>query len=467
MEKPEPAQTEIMRRRAHDSDSTALKRCLSLWEIVVYGVGLILGAGIYVLVGSAAGIAGNMLWLSFVSAAIIAGFTALSYAELSAMYPRAAAEYVYAREAFGSAALAWIIGFMGVMLGFTTASAVAVGFAQYLVRFLPVPVPASALLLIVAVSWLSYRGIKQSARFNAVATAIEVGGLAIIVLVGGYFIIRGDIPLADLWAFPVESDATLDLFLPVVSAGALIFFAYIGFEDIANIAEEAEDPRRVLPKAFIYSLVISTVIYVLVAVVAVSVVPYQDLATSGQPLSSVMERLVGFVAPEVLAVIALFATANTVLITLIVCARMIYGMADHGSLPLALARVHPQRKTPWVAVWAVGIITALFLLFEEVEVLASISDVGIFILFFFVNLSNIVLRFRYPDLERPWRMPLNIGQFPLLSALGAVSCLGMLATINHPVEFLGGTYSSLYAGLVVFALAVPLYFILGRRGTRT
>ncbi len=439
-----------------------LRRCLSLWEIVVYGVGLILGAGIYVLIGAAAGIAGNMLWLAFVCAAVVAGFTALSYAELAALFPRAGAEFVYTREAFGSAGLAWIIGFCATVVGFTTASAVAIGFAEYLSRYLAMPTVLGALLLIVAMSWVSYRGIKESARFNAVATSIEVGGLALIVATGGIALLEGDIALADLSAFPVESDDALERWLPIASAGALIFFAYMGFEDIANIAEEAQSPERVLPRAFILALVISTAIYVLVAIVAVSVVPYQELAASQQPLALLMERLVGNVAPELLTVIALFATANTVLITLIVSARMLYGMADNRSLPAALARVHSRRNTPWVAVLVVAAVTASFLLFEELEVLASISDVGIFILFFFVNASNVVLRFRRPQLPRPWRAPVNIGRFPVLSALGAVSCLALLASISHPVSVFGREISSLWLGLGVFSLAVPLYLLVGR-----
>lgn len=442
---------------------TKLKRCLSLWEIVTYGVGLILGAGIYVLIGSAAGIAGNMLWLSFVCAAIAAGFTAFSYAELAALFPRASAEYVYTRQTFGYEGLAWVVGFIGITLGFTTASAVAIGFGRYVTRFISIDIVLAALALIVLASWLSYRGIKQSARFNALATAIEIGGLLMVILVGGYFIVKGDAHLANLFSPPVDSSSIASQYLPIVSAGALIFFAYMGFEDIANIAEEAKQPSKILPKAFIYSLIISTVIYILVAVVSVSIVPFQELAQAAQPLSLVMEKLVGTTASDIVAAIALFATANTVLITLIVAARMLYGMADQGSLPALLGMVHKTRRTPWIAVIVVAVVTTSFLFFEHVEILASISDVGVFILFFVVNICNIALRFTQPDLSRPWRTPINIGSFPVLSAFGAISCLGMLVTINHPVEIFGTTISSLYIGLLIFSLAIPLYLVIGKK----
>jgi len=442
--------------------TTGLKRCLKLHEIVIYGVGLILGAGIYVLIGSAAGIAGNMLWLSFLLAAGVASFTAASYAELSAMFPQAAAEYVYARAAIPWRGFAWIFGFVAIIIGFTTASAVAVGFAHYLALFVPLDKTLLAAGLIVVMTFVSFWGIKESARFNAVATSIEVGGLLLLIVIGGYFIIAGHIPLANLTEFPPIASPDASAWLPVVSAGALIFFAYMGFEDIANIAEEAQNPSQTLPRAFLYALVISTVIYVLVAIVAVSVVPFSELAASEQPLSLIMGTLVGGRASDAIAVIALFATANTVLITLIVCARMMYGMAKSSSLPAALARVHRRRQTPYVAAILVGLISIGFLFFKEIEILASISDVGIFLLFLVVNLSNIILRYRRPDLERPWRGILNIGRMPLLSLLGAISCVLMLFTINHPVHIGDIQFSSLLLGLAIFAAAIPLYFVLDR-----
>jgi APA family basic amino acid/polyamine antiporter len=163
-----------------------------------------------------------------------------------------------------------------------------------------------------------------------------------------------------------------------------------------------------------------------------------------------------------IAVVALFATANTVLITLIVCARMMYGMAKSSSLPASLAKVHKQRQTPYIGVILVGLVSIGFLFFKEIEILASISDVGIFLLFLVVNLSNIGLRYRRPDLNRPWHGPLNIGRMPLLSLLGAISCILMLFSINHPVTIAGIQFSSLLLGLAIFGAAIPLYFLLDR-----
>jgi APA family basic amino acid/polyamine antiporter len=439
-----------------------LKRCLKLHEIVIYGVGLILGAGIYVLIGSAAGMAGNMLWLSFLLAAGVASFTAVSYAELSALFPEAAAEYVFARAAFKWRGLAWIFGFVAIIIGFTTASAVAIGFAHYLALFVPLDKTLLAAGLICVMTFVNFWGIKESARFNALATGIEIGGLLLIIVAGGYLILIGHIPLANLAELPPLVSPDAPVWLPVVSAGALIFFAYMGFEDIANIAEEAQNPSQTLPRAFLYALLISSVIYVLVAIVAVSAVPFSELAVSDQPLSLIMEVLIGGRSPEWIAVIALFATANTVLITLIVCARMMYGMAKSSALPASLAKVHKQRQTPYIGVILVGLVSIGFLFFKDIEILASISDVGIFLLFLVVNLSNIVLRYRRADLNRPWRGPLNIGRMPLLSLLGLISCILMLFSINHPVTIAGVQFSSLLLGLAIFGVAIPLYFLLDR-----
>ncbi len=442
--------------------ATELKRCLSLTEIAIYGVGLILGAGIYVLVGSAAGIAGNMLWLAFLLAALVASFTALSYAELSAMYPRAGAEYIFAKEAFGWNSVAWVIGFIAIIIGFTTASAVAVGFAQYLAYFVPLDKTLLAAGLIVVMTGINYWGIKESARFNVLASSIEVGGLLLVIFVGGYYISAGEIPIANLFELPRLTHSEGGSLLPLISAAALIFFAFMGFEDIANIAEEAANPSQTLPKAFIYALLISTVIYMLVAIIVVSVIPFAELAASKQPLSLVMESLIGGVAPELIALIALFATANTVLITLIVCARMMYGMARSGSLPAPLARVQAKRRTPHFAIGLTAVFSIMFLFFKEIEVLASIADVGIFVLFLVVNLSNIILRYKRAELVRPWRAPFNIGRMPMASLFGVISCLVMLLHINHPVHIGDKTASSLLVGLVIFALSVPLYFMVGK-----
>ncbi|MBN2127838.1 MAG: amino acid permease [Candidatus Diapherotrites archaeon] len=440
-----------------------LKRCLTLFELTLYGVGLILGAGIYVLIGTVAGIAGNMAWLSFITAAVVAAFTALSYAELSSLFPESAAEFLYVKKAFKSDFLAWLIGFVALFSLVAGIATVAVGFAKYFSLFFALEFIVIAFGLIIVLGVINFWGIKESAKFNVFSTLIEAGGLLLVVLVGGYFIFSGDIPLADLFVLPFTPSNAMDFFPPIFSAAALIFFAYLGFEDLAKLSDEAQNPEKNIPKAFIYSLIISTILYILVAVVVVSVIPFNELAASPQPLSLVLNSLIGGFSAELIAVIALFATANTVLAMLIAGSRMLYGMAEEKSMPSVLSRVHSKRRTPWIAIIVISVFSILFLAFGKIEILASLTDFGIFVLFFFVNLSAIILRFKLPELKRPWKMPFNIGKIPLLSVLGCISCIALLSSLNHPVNFFGMELSALIIGTIVCFAGIPLYFLIGKK----
>jgi basic amino acid/polyamine antiporter, APA family len=441
---------------------TKLKRCLSLFEVVVYGVGLIVGAGIYVLIGSASGIAGNTVWLSFVLASIIAGFTALSYSELSALFPRAAAEFIYVKEAFNKNSLAWIMGFIAILTGIVSVGTVSIGFAKYFVFFFDLPFWLIGLSLLGFLTFLNFWGIKESAKFNVVSTFITLSGLLLIILAGIYFIFLGKINLVNLFDFPIKSNNLIEMISPITGAAALIFFAYLGFEDMANIAEETNNPTKTLPKAFFLTLIISTLFYVLISIIAVSVIPFNELALAEQPLSLVAETLLGEVSGALIALIALFATASTVLIMLIVGARMIYGMSEENSLPKIFSKVHSKRKTPWVAILVFSLISLIFLFIQNIEVTAALTDIGIFTLFFFVNASAIMLRFTQPNLKREWKIPFNIGKIPLLSVLGALSCLIMIFSLNHPVHLFGFELSSLMLSIIVFGSAIPLYFLIGK-----
>ncbi len=440
-----------------------MKRCLSLFDVTIYGVGLILGAGIYVLIGEAAGLAGNTLWISFILAAFISSFTALSYAELSALFPQAAAEFVFVKKAFNSEALAWIIGFIALVTGIPAVSAVAIGFANYFHLFVPFPLWFIAICLISLLALLNFFGIKESAKFNLISTIIEAGGLILIILVGGFFILTGKIPLINLFDFPIHSTNPLEVFSPIIAATGLVFFAFIGFEDIANIAEETSDASKVLPKAFIYSLGFSALLYVLIAIISVSVIPFNELALAKQPLSLVLHSLIGGFSNQLIAVIALFATANTVLVMLIVGSRMMYGMAKNNSFPKIFSTLHSKTRTPWVSILVFSLISMFFVFFKSIGFLAAVTNIGIFILFFFVNLSAIVLRFSKTNFERPWKMPLNIGKIPLLSVFGALSSLIMIFSLNQSIDFFGLKTSSLIIALIVFGSSIPLYYLIGRK----
>ncbi len=386
-----------------------LKRSLGLWEIVFYGVGVIVGAGIYALIGKTAGLAGNMAWLSFVLAALIASFTGLSFCELSSMFPKSASEFVYVKKAFGRT---WgeIIGIITVFVCLVAAAAVAKAFDGYFAQFFSTSIPMD-LVLIVLLSVLSFLGIKKSLEMNILFTLVTIGGLLIIIFLG-----LGHLGAVDY----TQANQSLD---GVFSATALIFFAYLGFEDIVNLGEEAKEPKKNIPLAIIITLAVTTLIYTLTALVSVSVVSYGALASSEAPLALVAESLLG--SGALLSVIALFATTNTILVLLIVGSRMLYGMSKGRVLPSVLSRVHAKRGTPWVAVALIGVMALVLSHLGNMYILASWTNVFAFTIFAATNLALIRLRYSHPG-KRPFRVPLNIGRFPILAFLGLVSSLFML-----------------------------------------
>ena len=401
-----------------------LKRRVSLFGVTVYGVGNVLGAGIYALIGEVVGITGNLSWLAFVLASITGALTGLSYAELSAMYSKSAAEFVYTEEAFKIRILSFLLGWVIIFSGILSAATVALGFANYLAALFEVPsiilTVIFAALLIVILSLVNFIGIKASTWTNILFTFIEAAGLILIIIIGiPHF---GSVNYLEL---PIGGSFTV-----IFPAVALIFFAYIGFEDIANIAEEVKNPAKNLPKAIIYSIIITTVLYCLTAISVVSILPYSEIADSPAPLNSVTTAVLGPIGGLIMSFIALFATANTVLIMMIVTSRMMYGMARDKALPEGLSKVSQKYRTPALAVLITMILTMIPLFFGDISIVANATVFGVLITFFMVNLSLIALRRKKPDLERPFKLKPNIGWIPIIALLGCIVCFGLLFTFN-------------------------------------
>ena len=417
-----------------------LKRGIGLFEATVYGIGVILGAGIYVIIGPGAGLAGNAVWLSFIFAAIIASFTGLSYAELSSMHPKEAAEYVYTRKAFRRESLSFVIEWIMIVSLIIAAAAVSLGFAGYFVKIfgsemLLIPV---AVALIGILSLINFLGIKESARFNIIATMIEFFGLVIIIVLGLSFIGSPDI---NYFEAPEG--------LPgIMGATALIFFAFIRFDEIANISEETRNAPKTVPKALMIALIISTILYVLVAISAVSIAGWETLSHSGAPLTDVAVHAIGPDILIIMSVIAMFATGNTVLIMLIVLSRMLYGMSNQKSLPPILSKIHNTRRTPYISVFLVMVFAMLFVTIGNIKTVATLTDIGIFIAYFFVNLSLIGVRLKSKEVKASFRSPINIGNFPILAALGAVTCFVMFFFFE-PIMLLAET-AIIVLGYVVY-----------------
>ncbi|MGQ9718685.1 MAG: APC family permease [Nitrososphaerales archaeon] len=395
-------------------NSGPLRRDVGFAGAVAYGVGIIVGAGVYALIGRAAGNAGNSVWISFILAAAIATFTGLSYAELSSMFPLSGAEYVYTEEAFGSKFWAFIVGWLVFLSGVISASAVAIGFGGYLLPFVSIPEVITAILLILVFSLVNFWGIKKAIKLNMILTLTEVAGLVLVILFGAGFI--GSVNYFEV-PFGLRG---------IISAAGLIFFAFIGFESLTKIGEETVEPERTIPRALIVALAISTILYALVALSAVSIVPYDQLAESTSPLADVALKAQGPLAYLVLSIIALFATGNTVLIILVATSRIAYGMAKDSSLPDILTMVHKKRGTPWVAILLTMIVSCLFVLPGDIELVANVTNFAIFFVFFIVNLALIVLRRKKAIDKGVFRSPLTVMNVPVLAVLGAVSSFMML-----------------------------------------
>ncbi|MHA2009735.1 MAG: APC family permease [Promethearchaeota archaeon] len=404
-----------------------LKRKISLFALTAYGVGNVLGAGIYALIGEVVGNTGNLSWLAFILASITGALTGLSYAELSAMYPKSAAEFVYTEEAFKIRILSFILGWIIIFSGILSAATVALGFANYLVsffnlsqNFLIILKVMFAGILIIVLSFVNFMGIKTSTWTNILFTSIEAAGLILVIIIG--------IPSfgkVNYFELPTGSS-----FLVIFSSVALIFFAYIGFEDIANVAEEVKEPHKNLPKAIIYSIIITTIIYCLTAISVVSILPYSDIASSDAPLNDVVAEVLGPVGGIIMSLIALFATANTVLIMLIVTSRMIYGMARDKALPEKLSKINPKYRTPAISVLLTTCLALIPIFFVDISLVAHATVFGVLITFFLVNISLLALRKTKPDMERPFELKPSIKGVPIIALLGSIICISLLFTFD-------------------------------------
>ncbi len=396
-----------------DSTAGGLQRRLGAFSLTATGVGIVLGAGVYVLIGAAAEKAGSGLWLSFALAAVAAGLTGLSYAELSSAFPKAGGTFEYARRAFGARA-GFIAGWTMLCAAMVQAGAVGLGFAGYLKELTGAPRAPITLLLIAGAGVVLLWGVRESVRIGVVFALVEIGGLFLAIGVSVPFI--GERSLLE---FPLGATG-------VLQSTALLFFAVLGFEQMANLAEEAKEPRRTLPIAILMAVAITTVLYIVVAISAVSAVSWRDLAGSDAPLALVVERATGAELSRLLTAIALFATANTVLFGLLAASRQAYGMSRAGALPTGLSRVARQRGTPVAAVLLVVTGAALASLGGDIGDVAQMSNAAVLAGFVVVNGSLVWLRYRDATPAGGFRSPVTIGRVPVLPVLGAAASAFMI-----------------------------------------
>jgi APA family basic amino acid/polyamine antiporter len=385
-----------------------LRRTLGLAQVTIAGIGVILGAGVYALIGPAAGLAGPALWLAFLLTGVAAGGTAYSYARIGAMRPRASPEFQYTALAFGPR-VGFVAGWLMLAADLLAVAAVALGFGGYLAHLTGLPVVAGALLLLVAMGAVMLLGIGESVGLAIVLTLVEAAGLVFVIVVG-----------APSWGrlAPFEAPHGLG---GLVGAAALIFFAYLGFDELGNLAEEMHDPARNLPRALYLSMAGATVIYILVALSATAAVDWRELAGSAAPLALVARNTVGPGADLLLSLVALAATANTVLLLLVAASRSVYGMAGAGVLPARFARVG-ARAVPTASALGVTGITVLLVLPGDLTRVAALTDAAVLASFILVNLSLPRLTVGRITGARGARRAVDL----IVPALAVVMCGGLL-----------------------------------------
>lgn len=401
-----------------------LRRTLTLPLLTLYGVGVTVGAGIYVLTGKVIGIAGIFAPLSFLLSALLAGLSALSFAELAVRLPRAAGEAIYVREGLRSSKLALIVGLVVVAAGTISSSAIVQGFAGYVRVLVDLPAAFLIVLVVVALCLLAIWGIRQAVIVAALFTVIEVGGLLLIIWVArGSLVDMGD------WAWDMGAEFNLAQLPLIVSAAVLAFFAFIGFEDMVNVVEEVRDPDRTMPRAIILTIVLTTLLYVAISLVALLSTPVGALGQSEAPLADLYASASGRSALPIVLVGTL-AIINGALIQIIMGARVLYGLADQGNLPRLVGYVHPRFQTPVVATLLVGGLVIFGSLLLPLEMLARLAAIAILSVFALVNLSLIVIKHREKIEARPhFRVPVWI------PVLGGLSSAGLI--VFQVLEFSG------------------------------
>lgn len=396
-----------------NTEATSLKRVFGLPTLVIYGVGDILGAGIYAVVGKIAGLSGSLVWASFIIAMIVAALTALSYAELGGRFPLSGGVAAFTHRAFRTDWLSILVGWLMFCTCLVSMATLSKAFAGYLNAFAPViPAWLIILALFAGLAFVNFRGMKESSALNIFCTTLEVSGLGIVIIVSALFLTGGE--LSSPAANPVPAQAIS--WIAIFQGAALAFYAFIGFEDLVNVAEEVKHPERNVPRAILLALGIAGAIYILVSWLATQVLSPVELATSNAPLLDVVRRAQPNFPAVVFTFIALFAVLNTALLNFITASRLLYGMARDGLLPAWLAKLHRRRATPYRTLVVILPIAIFLALSGTLQFLAGTTATLIMAMFCLVNLSLLVIKRREPQI-RGFQVPVLIPALALLSNL--------------------------------------------------
>lgn len=384
------------------SEQAELRRSISLPLVTLYGLGTIIGAGIYVLVGKVAGVAGMYAPLAFLVAALLVTFTAFAYAELVARYPRSAGEAVYVQAAFGKPYLSLFVGLLIICIGIVSSATLVSGVVGYLHLFVEIPrwlvITGMLLLLGGLASW----GIRESVGMASLLTLVEIAGLLVVLWVAreNFSYLPEQLPV--LWP-SFDAPAWQGILL-----GAFVaFYAFIGFEDMVNIAEEVKQPRQNLPRAIFAALVITTILYLAVALIAVLSLPVTELAASKAPLAAIYTKVTGEKA-FFIGMVGVIAVVNGVLVQIIMATRILYGSARQGWLPSVFADVNARTRTPLLATAVITLLILVMALWLPLLTLAQITSFITLFIFSFINLALVVIKRREPVVEGVRTYPIII-----------------------------------------------------------
>ncbi len=391
-----------------------LRRIITLPLLTFYGIGTILGAGVYVLIGKIAGIAGIYAPYAFLMATIIATFVALSYSELASRFPKSAGEANYVHQAFHKR---WITLFTGIAImltGAVSAAVMARGFHGYLSEFVRIPIPIAIIGFVSIITIIAIWGVLESAKIAAIVTFIELSGILLVLWVaksdlGHYAMNLGE------YSPPMEGQAWAPIFLSAFIA----FYAYIGFEDMVNIAEEVVEPERNMPRAIIVALIVTTLIYMLVAAACVAALPIDVLRNSEAPFADIL-RAKSQIPPSIISAISIVAILNGALVQIIMGSRVLYGLAEQGDAPKIFAQIWPKTQTPLIASLLFGLFVAALALWLPLETLAKTTSFIILIVFAVVCSSLLVVKKN--------AAPHNgLTLHPAIPLLAALLCLSFIA----------------------------------------
>ena len=424
---------------------TELKRNVSTFGAASVGIANIIGAGVFVLSGVAAGLAGPAVIVSFLVAGIIAMLTALSAAELSSFITETGASYAYTKRAFGRL-WSFLVGWFKYFDYIVGAAAVSVGFAAYLTSVLglsgatPIIIAAVGLPIILCI--LNIIGIREAAHVTSIMVLIKIFAIVALLMVGGFFLAQH----FDIGHYTPFFATGLG---GMLNGTAIIFFAFIGFNTVTMMSEEVKNPTKTIPRALMIAFVVTFVLYIGIAIVEVGVLDWKDTGNDAHPLASIAKAVSdNQMFFEFISFSALIATGSVVLSSIIGGTRASFAMARDKLLPQKFDKVSKRFGTPYYSIIIGCIIIVIFagVFYNNIDTIASIVNFGSLFTYLFVNLSVIKLRKKEPNIERGFKVPL----YPIVPIIGAAACIGMMYYLQDNAKIISLVWGSIGLGIYFF-----------------